>query len=121
MSLVAYQVSDEGDFGDREAVLVFAPTVEKAKHFAWDNSRFECDSIDDLTVERFSDCDFLLREDRKETYIESDSATLREAGFYSEGDYQCAECERYTMGDEFPICEHCDRCEECGCVCEVAK
>jgi hypothetical protein len=121
MSLVAYQVSIEDDWAFNPAVLVFAPTLETAKHFAWDNGGFECDSIDDLTVERLEGCDFLLREDRNETYIERETYTLREAGFYSEGDEKCDECDRFTMNGEFPICEHCDRCEECGCVCEVVK
>lgn len=48
-------------------------------------------------------------------------AEERAIGFGCEGDDQCGYCELWSMDGEYPVCQKCEACTECGCKCgEVA-
>jgi hypothetical protein len=47
-------------------------------------------------------------------HVIGDDKLLREMGWSIEGDSRCANCNLAEYDGEYPLCEHCDQCEECG-------
>ena len=66
---------------------------------------------------RDSELDYLLDDTKKEAYVITNNRTLREAGFMCEGDSYCITCGLREMNGEFPVCDDCGQCDNCGCDC----
>lgn len=49
--------------------------------------------------------------------VENDFAVLRKVGWRMEGDASCDTCGLYELDGEFPVCEGCGQCADCGCLC----
>jgi hypothetical protein len=107
----AYMVHD-GDPSEK-AVLVFARTAQEARKIGngWDD--IGCDGFLTVRAVRFPGADKFAHPD-KGSYVERKTATLRQAGWREEGDYTCGHCGLAEMGGEFPLCEECDACPDCG-------
>lgn len=48
------------------------------------------------------------------SHVESRTWVLRQYGFGFVGDARCFCCALPTMGSEFPLCDDCEQCDECG-------
>lgn len=105
----------------------FAPDWATAKRLMWNKSERldeECDGEwIAARVTRQSQFDHLLDTKRTEAYVIYDISTTREMGWSSEGDSNCEKCGFATFDGEFPLCESCECCDECGHdeECELAE
>lgn len=108
----AYMVHD-GDPGEN-AALVFARTAAQARKLGYLHNDIGSDGWITLRTERKPDADRLIPADVNEPYLVTDTRVLREAGWSIEGDMLCASCGLATMDGEFPLCEYCEQCAECG-------
>lgn len=106
-----------------------ATSHREARKLLWagsDNLREECDwRFTDMQVGRRKEHDHLVAKiDRKEPHVIHDTSITRLMGWWCEGDRRCASCDLAEMDGDFPVCEHCEQCPECGhadeCVSKAA-
>lgn len=95
---------------------VFANSYREAKKTVWakgTNIVDECDAeYTDLRLTRAKEHDHLAV--GNEPYVADDSKVLREMGWGYEGDSRCSACGGATLEGEFPLCDECECCAECG-------
>lgn len=98
----------------------FANTALEAKLLMWTQGRLKEECDDDYNGARiirkpYYDC---LRDTKKEApYIVCDQSTLREMGWGMDGDNRCDSCGLSEFEGEYPVCEDCCQCSDCGCDC----
>jgi len=51
---------------------------------------------------------------RSDAHVVQDESVYREMGWVMEGDQRCALCSKAEYEGQWPICEHCEQCAECG-------
>jgi len=103
----------DGNPGEN-AALVFARTAAQARKLGYLHNDIGSDGWITLRAERKPDADRLIPADANESYLVTDTRVLREAGWSCEGDLLCASCGLATMDGEFPLCDDCEQCAECG-------
>jgi hypothetical protein len=68
-----------------------------------------------MQVGRCKEHDHLIEKlDCKEPHVIHDTSVLRQMGWFCECDQSCTTCGLATMDGDFPLCEHCEQCAECG-------
>lgn len=109
----------EKDHQEEEAVLVFAHNKREAAKIGYRQVYAEYKK--DMRAHRVPEADAFLDTNRPThpyPYIElRNMAAQRAAHLAYDGDDSCDTCGLYTMNGEFPICEGCRQCVECGCDC----
>lgn len=94
----------------------FARTQKEAKKLMWSQGRLneECDGEwIDARIERKPAYD-KLADGMQEAYIATDTKIEREMGWMMDGDTICGTCGLATMDNEYPVCDECDQCTDCG-------
>ncbi len=116
MTLHPWRVHD-GDDDYTWKWLAWAPDSETARTICLGDT--EAPSIDDMTAER----EHSLESQDGEPFIEGDYSILRDLGFMCESDSSCDTCGLYEMDGEFPVCDECGQCPDCGHsdYCETGK
>lgn len=96
----------------------FAHTSREAKLLMWRRGEFiqdECDwNYMELRVTRQREHDNMAAERGIAEPCIASSTFKRLFGWQCEGDSQCQHCMLYEFDGEFPVCEHCEQCTECG-------
>lgn len=99
---------------------VFANSHREARKIVWSKGHFiqeECDhDFLDLNIERQKQFDSLAEGDAP--YVVIDEKVLHQLGWINNEDgYACDTC----GGGMLPICQECNQCEVCGCLCGEGK
>lgn len=112
-AMKAYQVHD----GERSenCLLVFANSNQEAKKIGYLVDNVGSEGFITLRASRLPDVDSLLDCEKDKPYVVKDDKTLRLSGFHLEGDDKCSSCGLAEFDGEFPVCESCGNCAECGC------
>lgn len=97
----------------------FAHSHKEAKKLLWAGSdplRVECDwDFTDMRVSRNAQHDDLISmAEEKEPHVIDNTAITRRMGWWCDGDGRCTCCDLATMDGDFPTCEVCEQCAECG-------
>jgi hypothetical protein len=104
----------ESDF----VAACFASNVKEAKRILWKygNLSDECDGeYMSARVIRAPEHDHLFEKiGRTGAYIIWDDFIFREMGWIMEGDDRCAMCGKAEYEGKWPLCEHCEQCNDCG-------
>lgn len=108
----AYQVHD-GEPGEHSE-MVFAHSAQEAKKVAYRVNDLGCDGFTDMRATRLPEMDRFLAHGSASAYVESRNGILRRAGWSTDGDHLCCQCDLATMDGDFPLCAECERCAECG-------
>lgn len=97
----------------------FANNAKEAKYLMWKHSdrlTEECDyEYIEARIIRGPQHDNLLNDDKTEPYIIHENKTLRKMGWIMEGDATCDHCGLAEFGEQWPVCETCQSCTDCGC------
>ena len=97
----------------------FAHTHREARKLMWARHGDLCaDCQDDFTMLRVSrqrEHDSLASQlGVTEPQLITDDKVQRDLGWSLYGDDRCEQCERATFDGEWPLCESCNQCAECG-------
>lgn len=97
----------------------FAHTARDARKLMWARSGRLCeDCYDDFTmlrVVRQRGHDALAAElGVTEPQLITDDSIQRDLGWSLEGDDRCEQCERATFDGDYPLCDECRQCADCG-------
>ncbi len=109
------------DAGGFCALFVIAASNSRARALAWDyGHELGAEDYLDLNAGRYKALDHLITNTEQEGVLDwADFGHIyRSQGWRSESedDVSCDTCGLYSMGCVAgEICEHCDRCHECGC------
>jgi hypothetical protein len=109
--LKAYMVHD-GEPSEK-AALVFARTAQEARKLGDGWNDVGCDGFLTVRANRLPEADKFAREGEG-AYVEHKTSTLRQAGWHVDGDDTCGHCGLAEMDGDFPVCEECDACPDCG-------
>lgn len=96
-----------------------ARTHKEAKKLFWAGSgalREECDwQFTDMRVGRAKEHDeFVGLIAELGPHVIHDTAITRRMGWWCEGDKHCSDCGLAAMDGDFPVCDSCGLCSECG-------
>lgn len=98
--------------------ICFAQNLQQAKQLIWKygDVHEDCDSeyIYLRVVRRPEHDDMFGKDGRKDAHVVTDRAIYREMGWSVECDEHCDGCGLATMDGDFPLCDECDMCAECG-------
>lgn len=96
----------------------FASDRDEAKRLMWKYGDLSEDCDGDYMnarVIRRPEHDSLFGKDgKKDAHVVRDQALLREMGWMMEGDERCSWCGLATMDGEYPLCQDCETCSDCG-------
>lgn len=97
----------------------FAENAEQAKKLMWMASGALCEDCgDDYTRVRvkWQRChnDLAGKVGATAPRLITDDETLRDLGWSLVGDDRCEHCEKATFDGDYPLCESCCRCGDCG-------
>ena len=99
--------------------ICFATSAREAKRLMWNSGHHFAEACDcdwlSASVKRRSEFDSHVQEDKSEPYVVTNNAQLRSMGFMQEGDDTCDHCGLSEYGGEFPVCQACRGCVDCGC------
>lgn len=101
--------------------VCFAENSRQAKKLMWKYSELSeaCDGeYTEERVNRYKDYDHHLESEKTEAYVVTNTEILRQMNWRVDGDSSCSTCGLYEMDGEFPVCEECEQCPDCGCSCE---
>jgi|TARA_R110000851_G_scaffold218427_3_gene371346 hypothetical protein len=101
----------------------FANNRKEARKLLWYTDVFEaCDGVyTQLRVVRRPQDDDLLDTNQTSPYVVYDNKTLRQMFYCIDGDSLCSTCGLFEMAGEYPVCDDCHQCPDCGHSCDKGE